>query len=169
MFSQRSQLKSCSSFARLQNAPGGLSDAPLKRCLETKHLQSGPAGTPPIKVFNTVAMVSINNYMEAWFKQGPHHLLHQKIICKKDKKKSPQILSTPELDPPFLPPCPSRKGKESAPLSHTGPLLQISTVPLVLEKLVIPCYGQRTSENWKISKVLISRGLMCRNIDSFPA
>lgn len=65
VFSQRSQLKSCSSFARLQNAPGGLSDAPLKRCLETKHLQSGPAGTPPIKVFNTVAMVSINNYMEA--------------------------------------------------------------------------------------------------------
>lgn len=122
MFSQRSQLKSCSSFARLQNAPGGLSDAPLKRCLETKHLQSGPAGTPPIKVFNTVAMVSINNYTEAWFKQGPHHLLHQKIICKKDKKKKPTDSLYSWIRPAISAAMSFQKGKRKCPaLSYRTP------------------------------------------------
>lgn len=93
----------------------------------TKHLQSGPVGTPAIKVFNTMAMVSINKYAEALFKRKPHHLLHQKIIYKKTKKKKQNQKRRDSLyswiRPTISASTSFQKGKRKCPLSHTGPLL----------------------------------------------
>lgn len=87
--------------------------------------------------FSIVAMVSINKYVWAIGKHQASPSSSSKCNPQKDLKM--KILLPPAFSLQFLPPFPVRQGKSRSLAFPSGSPLQIPTLFLILEKLVIPC------------------------------